>query len=79
MRRFDFVDNLKRRLKNWCDISIDYSFNYPFIYLDSINSQIVIETNSQHGFVVVILSVKRDNKTYIPDTSALFKLIRKYK
>lgn len=67
------LEKLKRRLKN-LQIDIEYSLNYPWVYLDTINNKQVMETfYGNHGYTVAFIT--RDDFT---DLKKIFKLIRMY-
>ena len=71
-----FINRLKR-----IGIDIEIWSNYPWIYLAVINGKRVIEKtdDSNHGFNIAFLPIKRDVELQFTDISAIFKLIRKYK
>lgn len=73
------LDRFINRL-NKIGIKIIMWGNFPWVYIYSINDNVVIEKfNSEHGFVVAILPTGlNENSTKFSDISEIFKLIRKY-
>ena len=54
--------------------------NYPWIYIYTINGNIVKETfEANHGFTLAFLPIKKDQELQFTDIGEIFKLIRKYK
>lgn len=72
------LDTLKNRLSK-LGIEIEYIANFPWIYLNKINGQVVKEKyEANHGFTVAFLPVRVDKDFYFTDLGEIFKLIRKY-
>ena len=61
-------------------IQIEVSGNYPWIYLDSVNGNLVKEKfHSDHKFTIGFNPIKVDQEFTFTDTGEIFKIIRKYK
>lgn len=61
-------------------IDVNLISKYPWIYIQSINGNIIPEKfNGNHGFTIALLSLQPNKMLMITDTNELFKLIRKYK
>lgn len=57
-----------------------FSCNYPWVYLDSVDGNIVREKNmSKYKYTIGFLPVRSDQHFEFEDIGALFKIIRKYK
>ncbi len=68
------LDIFRKRMSK---LGIDMTFvgNYPWLYLDTINSKRVDETfMGEHGFTIMFSNINE-----FTDISEIFKLIRKYK
>ena len=64
---------------NRIGIDIKLAGNYPWIYINSINSKRVTETfEANHGFTIAFLPIKNDKEIEFTDITEIFKLIRKY-
>lgn len=76
---FHKINVLGDRLKK-IDIKIRCGGNYPWIYLDYINDIRVKEKthDSNHGFNIAWLPVKKDKELTLTNTKEMFELIRKY-
>lgn len=71
------IETVIRRL-NKIGIKIELFFNYPWIYLDTINNKKVIEIyEAEHGFTIAFLPLKGKELEFT-NISEIFKLIRKY-
>jgi hypothetical protein len=71
------LDKLYRRLQK-INITISCTGNYPWIYLDTVNGNRVIEKfMANHGFTIAML-VGRDG-VELTDTKKIFEIIRKYR
>ena len=69
-----FGDRLKR-----IGIDVVFAANYPWIYLEEINGKKVVEKHqSEHGFVVGYMSIRKDGGFMFEKLDAIFDLIRKY-
>ena len=69
-----FGDRLKR-----LGIDVEFTGNYPWIYVDYINGKRVTEKfEGDHGFTVAFLPVRADRPFHFTDIKEIFKLIRKY-
>ena len=66
---------------NKINVKITFVCNYPWIYLESINDKKVVEKtfDSNHGFNIAWLSVRKDKSFYFTNTKEMFDLIRQYK
>ena len=52
--------------------------NYPWIYLDTVNGNRVVEKYmAKHGFTIAILSA--NGNIELTDTKKIFEIIRKYR
>lgn len=71
---------LKNRLEK-IGIEIKLTGNIPWIYLESVNGNIVKEEdfNSNHGYTIAWYPVRNDEKIRLDsDIKRTFKIIRKY-
>jgi hypothetical protein len=70
-----FVERMKK-----VGVEITLAGNYPWVYIDTINGQRVIETfQANHGFTIAFLPIKiDDDEIKFTDIGEIFKLIRKY-
>ena len=69
---------LKERLDK-LGIKIELTSNFPWVYLDKVNSKKVTELfQSEHGFVIGFMSPKENNKSTLTDVKEIFKIIKKY-
>lgn len=60
-------------------IKIELSGNYPWVYLDKVNSKKVLEKfGSDWGFVVLLITFKPESQKFY-NTKKLFKIIRRYR
>jgi len=72
------LDTLERRL-NKIGINIEYTGNFPWVYINKINEKIVKEKyRSEHGFVVGYMPIRWWGNLTFVELSVIFKLIRKY-
>lgn len=63
-------------------INIEFSGNYPWIYLDKVNGNKIKEKDyyfGNHGFTIAFLPSKLGKRMEITDISRTFEIIRKYK
>ena len=68
------IDIFVKRLEK-IGITVTLIGNYPWIYINQINGQIVTEKfEGNHGFTIAFLS----KDTEFTDIGEIFKLIRKY-
>lgn len=68
-----FVNRLKKN-----NIHIELSSNYPWIYLDKINGNVVYEKYlGNHGFTLAFFNI--NGTIGFNDLKLIFKIIRKYK
>lgn len=75
----DMLTTFVNRMKK-LGIKIMMLGNYPWIYLHSVNGNIVKETfQARHGFTIAFMPIKTGQKTKFTDISKLFQIIRKYK
>lgn len=66
------IDRLER-----IGISVSFSCNYPWVYIDTINGRRVQETYlANHGYTIAFLCP--DGEVRYTDIGLMFKLIRKY-
>lgn len=69
----------QRRMKK-LEIDIDLMGNFPWIYLEKVNGNIVKETyHSARRFTVGFLPTKPGKEFNFLDIKKLFRVIRKYK
>lgn len=69
-----FVERLKK-----IGIEIKLGANYPWIYIDYINNKRVVEKfQSDHGFTLAFIPIKKEQKLKFTNIREIFKLIRKY-
>ncbi|MEY3421058.1 MAG: hypothetical protein RIR48_1347 [Bacteroidota bacterium] len=60
-------------------INVTVSINYPWVYLESINDNEVVEKRmSNHHFTLCFLPIVTNRKVLWCDLSETFKLIKKY-
>ncbi|MEA3317693.1 MAG: hypothetical protein U9R54_07015 [Bacteroidota bacterium] len=72
------LDVLKKRLAK-IGVNVVFGANYPWIYLEKINGQLVTEKyEAEHGFTIAFLPVRRNIPFHFTELSVIFKLIRKY-
>ena len=76
---FTDLDSLVRRMKK-LGIKLEMGGNFPWIYLEKINSKKVTEKfQGNHGFTVAWMPIKFDDpKVKLSNITEIFKLIRKY-
>ena len=75
------LDIFRKRMKKM-GIDIELMGNYPWIYIRSVNGNIIQREDyfeGDHGFTVGFLPVRIDQEFHFTDISRIFKLIRKYK
>ena len=61
------------------NIKLELGVNFPWIYIFKINDKVVTETfESEHGFTLCTLSMRRDDKFEFSNITEIFKLLRKY-
>ena len=69
-----FVERLRR-----IGIDVKLSGNYPWVYIDKINGESVLEIfKAEHGFTLCFLPIREEQEFKFTDISEIFKLIRKY-
>ena len=79
MGELERLDRFIKRMSR-LGINIQCVGNWPWCYIDSINGKLVKEKyQSEHGWVIGYLSVKRGGGFSFSDISEIFKLIRVYK
>jgi len=72
------IDTFVRRLKR-IGIEVQLMGNVPWIYIYSINGQLVRETfKGEHGFTIAFYPIREGQELVFTDTTAIFNLIRKY-
>jgi len=71
-----FIERLKK-----IDIELELHGNYPWIYLHSVNGNIVREKlHANHGFTIAWYPIRKDQELrFIDELDEIFKIIRKYK
>ncbi len=75
----ELIDKFVDRLKV-LNIEIDLVSNYPWIYLDKVNGNIVKEKQySKYGYTIIFIPFKLGSKVKFINIKDMFKLIRKYK
>ena len=75
------MDKLKTLITrlNKLNIKIELFCNYPWVYLDTINSKRVKEKfQSEHGFCIAWMPIRPEQQIKFTDISVIFNLIRKY-
>ena len=75
------LDILIERL-NKIGIDIKLVGNYPWIYLETVNGNIIKEEDffyGNHGFTIAFLPMSEREKIEITDIKKTFEVIRKYK
>lgn len=61
-------------------IDVELSGNYPWIYLDKVNGKRVTEKfEGNHGFTIMFVPIRKEQKAEFTDIKEIFKIIRKYK
>ena len=69
-----FVERLKK-----INIIIELSSNYPWIYIDRINSKSVTEKfRAEYGFTLAFMPIRKNQELEFTNIKEIFKLIRKY-
>jgi hypothetical protein len=69
-----FVERLQK-----IGIEVKLSVNYPWIYIDCINSKRVTEKfQANHGFTLAFTPIKIGQEIKFTDIKEIFKLLRKY-
>lgn len=72
------LQTLKQRLQR-IGIEITFSINYPWVYIYSINGQVVKEKHaSDHGFVIGYCVVKNGKNFHFTGINTIFNLLKKY-
>jgi len=72
------ISSFVMRLKK-LGIEVELISNYPWLYLDKINSKKVKERyEAEHGFTVFFQPIRPNEKAEITNITEIFKLIRKY-
>ena len=70
-----FINRMKK-----LGIDVQLFGNYPWIYIDSINSKRVTEKfEGNHGFTIAFHPSQKGKELMFTDINEIFKLIRKYK
>lgn len=75
------LDILVKRL-NKIGIEIKLAGNYPWIYLEEVNSNRIQEDDyylANHGFTIAFMPMSDREKMKITDIKKTFEVIRKYK
>lgn len=69
-----FVDRLKK-----IGVDVELTVNYPWVYLESINGQRIVERlHAEHGFTIAFLPIRANQEIKFTDLKEIFQLIRKY-
>ena len=77
----NILDTLIKRL-NKIGIEIVLAGNYPWIYLSSVNGNIIKPEDyylANHGFTIAFMPMSEREKMKITDIKKTFEVIRKYK
>ena len=77
----NILDTLIKRL-NKIGIEIVLAGNYPWIYLSSVNGNIIKPEDyylANHGFTIAFMPMSEREKIEITDIKKTFEVIRKYK
>lgn len=70
-----FLERLKK-----IGINMNLVSNYPWVYIDKINGNRVIEKyKSNHGFTITHQPIRMGDDINLAETEKIFELIRKYK
>lgn len=70
-----FVERLKK-----IGIDIKLSSNYPWIYLDTVNGNPVLEkSQSKYSFTIGFSPIRRGEKFKFTNLKEIFKIIKKYR
>ena len=73
------INRLVPRLRK-IGIDVELIGNYPWIYLDTVNSNKVKEKfEANHGFTIAFLPIRNDQKMELTDIGKVFEIIRKYR
>lgn len=73
------LDDFKRRMDKM-GINCEFTGNYPWIYLNSVNGKKVKEKFcGNHGFTVAFLPIRQGQKMELTDIGEVMKIIRKYR
>ena len=73
------INRLVPRLRK-IGIDVELIGNYPWIYLDTVNSNKVKEKfEANHGFTIAFLPIRNDQKMELTDIGKVFEVIRKYR
>lgn len=61
-------------------IDITMIGNYPWLYLETVNSKRVVEKfQGNHGFTIAFYPIRVGQELQFTDLTEIFKIIRKYK
>lgn len=73
------LDAFVRKLRKM-NINLEFSLNFPWIYVTKINGKIITEKfGSEHGWVIGFYPIREGQHFEFDNIFELFKLIRKYK
>jgi len=75
------LDVFRKRMKK-LNIDIELISNYPWIYIRSVNGNIIKREDyfeGNHGFTIGFHPIKLDQVFEFTDITKIFELIRKYK
>lgn len=75
------LDIFRKRMKKM-GIDIELMGNYPWIYIRSVNGNIIKREDyfhGEHGFTIGFLPIRPDFEFHFTDITKIFELIRKYK
>lgn len=75
------LDVFRNRMKK-LNIDIELMGNYPWIYIRSVNGNIIKREDyfyGEHGFTIGFLPIRPDQEFHFTDITKIFELIRKYK
>ena len=81
MSDFKKLDTFVNRM-NKLGIEVQLVANYPWIYIRSVNGNIIKEEDyfeGDHGFTIAFLPVRMGQELTFTDITRIFQLIRKYK
>jgi hypothetical protein len=75
------IDVFVQRMKK-LNIDIELMGNYPWIYIRSVNGNIIKREDyfeGNHGFTIGFLPIRPNQEFHFTDITRIFELVRKYK
>lgn len=73
------LDVFEKRMRK-LGIRIELCGNYPWIYLDKVNGNRVVEKfEGNHGFTIAFLPVRPNQEMKLTNIGEIMKIVRKYR